>query len=192
MAAVLLVWLACIDGGSIGLGAACPPLVPVPPAARVRDPVDGYPAPAGPAPSGTRVQHRYRTPPDTGLPRHPATSGDIGWAVARGMPPISDQARTRDGIDIRPDAMYPISIADPAAPGNCRYRFPACLPISAGCLQGTDIGHRSGGHTGLRDIDGHMTTRDIDCVPAAVAGTRTGHGGQIPGRFDSGCVSGPA
>lgn len=111
--------------------------------------------------------------------RHPAISAGT---YARGMAPISDEAHARDGIDIRPDAMYPISIADPSAPGDCR---------SAGCLPGTDIDHRSGGHTGLHDIDGHMATRDIDCRLATVVGTHTDHGGQVPDRFDSGCFSGP-
>lgn len=134
MAAVLLVWLVCIDGGPIGLGAACPPVVAVPPVARLRDSVDGCSAPAGP--SGTLVQHRDRTPPGTGLPQHPAISdGRMG----AGSADIGSGACTRDGIDIRPDAMHPISIADPAAPGDCRYRFPGPPPISMAREGATDI-----------------------------------------------------
>lgn len=83
VAAVLLVWLVCIDGGSIGLGAACPPVVAVPPVARLRDSVDGCSAPAGPV---RPVRHPRATPgSDTAGRRAPPTSGDIGRAYGCGF-----------------------------------------------------------------------------------------------------------
>lgn len=154
MAAVLLVWLACIDGGPIGLGAACPPVVPVPPVARLRDPADGTSRPCRSGLSGTRVQHRDRTPPGTGLPRHPAISDGRMHAGCRRYRIRRVHARRHryqagrhvSDIDSGPLGTrgLPISIPRPA----CRYRRgasralisaigPAGIPvcaISTACL----------------------------------------------------------
>ena len=120
VAAVLLVWLVCIDGGSIGLGAACPPVVAVPPVARLRDSVDGCSAPAGPV---RPVRHPRATPgSDTAGHRAPPTSGDIGRAYGCGF------RRYRIG---RARAMASISDWIPGIPAiSAAGHRPAGLPIS--------------------------------------------------------------
>lgn len=126
VAAVLLVWLVCIDGGSIGLGAACPPVVPVPPAARLLDPVDGYPPlPVRP------VRHPRATPgSDTAGHRAPPTSGDIGRAYGCGFRRYRiGRTRAMASISDWIPGVPAISAAGPG-PRDCRYRFPVRPSIS--------------------------------------------------------------
>lgn len=182
---MLLVWLVCIDGGSIGLGAACPPVVPVPPVARLRDPVDGYPPlPVRPVrhPRATPGSHAagHRTPLHRRYRPGHMHEGCRGYRIrrARSTASISGMDAGRRISAARPRHPGAADIASAPHAGRYRWRL-AGPPISAGVPLDTDIGHRTG-RPGKR----------YRCGPAAAVGARTDHGMQVPPLIPA-CASGP-
>ncbi len=109
-------------------------------------PVRPCPAPA----CNTGIGHR-RAPGSPDIRRHPAISAGRLHAGCRRYRVRRVHARRHR---YQADAMHPISIAAPAATGDCRYRFPGPTdivsssppPISMGTCGATDIGRMPPGH----------------------------------------------